>query len=216
MKRIINTALTLLLALSLIAGTSVPAYSAGKKKSTKKKAPVSVEEMTPEEAAQYYAEQATGLIIVGDSRIVQMHEAVGDTGATFIAENSKGYDWFVKNAIPRIDPLVTKGTKVVICLGVNDPDNIDKYIPTVNVWAYNWIQRGANVYYCTVNPVWDNPYTTREEVDNFNARVLTGFPGLKIIDTYTYLTTTGYKMVDGMHFDSATNAKIYFYILSML
>ena len=150
-----------------------------------------------------------GYIFVGDSRIVQMHDAVGDTGVTFIGENSKGYDWFVSTAIPRIDNLTGKGTKIVINLGVNDPGNIEKYITEVNAQAAKWEAMGATVYYATVNPVWDNPYTTREQVANFNNRLATGLIGVDIIDSYTWLMTNGYKMVDGMHYDVATNTNIY-------
>ena len=150
-----------------------------------------------------------GYIFVGDSRIVQMHDAVGDTGVTFIGENSKGYDWFVSTAIPRIDNLTGKGTKIVINLGVNDPGNIEKYITEVNAQAAKWEAMGATVYYATVNPVWDNPYTTREQVANFNNRLATGLIGVDIIDSYTWLMTNGYKMVDGMHYDAATNVNIY-------
>lgn len=150
-----------------------------------------------------------GIIFVGDSRIVQMHETVGDTGVTFIGENSKGYDWFKENAIPRVDNLVGKGTKIVINLGVNDPQNIDKYIKEVNAQAAKWEAMGAKVYYATVNPVWENPYTTKEQVENFNQRLVNGLVGVDIIDSYTWLTTNGYKLKDGLHFDDATNRNIY-------
>ena len=158
----------------------------------------------------------TGVILVGDSRFVQMHQAVGDTGATFICENRMGYDWLVDNAIPRIDALATKGSKIVINLGVNDPGHIDKYISTVNNWAYTWTSRGAKVYYATVNPVWTNPYTSKEEVINFNQKLKNGLVGVQIIDTYDYLMNTTYRMVDGMHYDTPTSAAIYLYIMGSL
>lgn len=160
--------------------------------------------------------QAVGVILVGDSRFVQMHEAMGDTGATFMAQNSKGYDWFVENAIPRIDPLVTKGTTIVINLGVNDLGNIDKYLSKVNAKAVEWKAKGAKVYYATVNPVWENPYSTEEGVVAFNTKLVNGIIGVDIIDTHSFLVANGYKLVDGLHYDGPTYANIYYYIMSQI
>lgn len=158
----------------------------------------------------------TGVIIIGDSRTVQMHEAVGSTGVTFIAEGGKGYDWMVSDGIPRADKLVTKGSKVVFALGVNDVRNINKYLATMNTWTYNWTARGAQVYVTTVNPVWDNIYVTEGGVQSFNQQLILGVPGAKIIDTHTFLKTAGYKMVDDFHYDVPTNTKVYLYIMSQL
>lgn len=163
---------------------------------------------------------AAGLIIVGDSRTVQMESTVtnnfGQTGITFIAQNSKGYNWFVENAIPRIDAITGKGTKIVINLGVNDPGNIDKYLAMVNAKAAEWTAKGAKVYYATVNPVWENPYVSEEAVVNFNNRIKTGLVGVNIIDTHDFLVTNGYKLRDGLHYDSATTLSIFNYIIGNL
>lgn len=158
----------------------------------------------------------TGVILVGDSRFVQMHQAVGETGAIFIAEERMGYNWLVEEAIPRIDALATKGSKIVINLGVNDPGNIDRYIETVNNWTYTWTLRGATVYYATVNPVWTNPYTSKEQVDNFNQKLKTGLVGVNIIDSNSYLSSTRLNIVDGLHYDNPTYVTIYLYIMGSL
>lgn len=157
-----------------------------------------------------------GVIIIGDSRTNMMHEAVGDTGTTFIAENSKGYDWMIENALPRADKLITKGTKVVFTLGVNDTRNADKYIAKINQKTFEWTSKGAVVYFATVNPVWDNPYTSEAQVAEFNKKLLAGLQGVRIIDTNTYLKMSGYRMIDGLHFDTPTNAKVYLYIMGSL
>lgn len=158
----------------------------------------------------------TGIIFIGDSRTVQMHEALGETGALYVAENGKGYDWLVSVGIPNADPCVIKGAKVVINLGVNDPGNVHNYISTVNYWASVWNQRGAKVYYATVNPVSENPYTSTEQVNYFNDELVKGLVGVNIIDTNYYLKSTGYNLVDGLHYNGPTYLNIYSYILSCL
>lgn len=158
----------------------------------------------------------TGVILVGDSRFVQMHQAVGETGAIYIAEERMGYNWLVEEAIPRIDALATKGSKIVINLGVNDPGNIDRYIETVNNWTYTWTLRGAKVYYATVNPVWTNPYTSKEQVDNFNQKLKTGLVGVNIIDSNAYLSSTKLNIVDGLHYDNPTYTTIYLFLMGSI
>jgi len=160
--------------------------------------------------------KSQGVIFVGDSRTVQMKDAVGPSYASFIAENSKGYNWFKEEAIPQIDARVGKGTKIIINLGVNDPGNIDNYIALVNAKTYEWTQKGATVYYATVNPVSENPYTSQEQVDMFNQKLVAGLTGVRIIDTNTYIKTAGYSLLDGLHYNEATYQKLYSYMLSSL
>ena len=159
---------------------------------------------------------ANGVILVGDSRFVQMHEAMGETGAKYFAQNAQGYKWFSETAIPNIDKCVGKGIKIVINLGVNDPGNADKYVALVNAKAAEWTAKGAKVYYATVNPVWDNPYTSEEQVKMINNKLVSGLQGVKIIDTHTYLMNNGYKLRDGLHYDVPTYQAIYTYIINNL
>ena len=159
---------------------------------------------------------ANGVIFVGDSRFVQMHEAMGETGAKYFAQNSQGYKWFSETAVPNVDKCVGKGIKIVINLGVNDPGNADKYVALVNAKAAEWTAKGAKVYYATVNPVWDNPYTSEEQVVMINSKLIAGLQGVKVIDTHTYLMNNGYKLRDGLHYDVPTYQRIYTYIVNNL
>ncbi len=174
------------------------------------------------QAAQASAQpkDVAGLIFVGDSRMVEMSNAVnnvlGGSPVTFIAQGSKGYTWFTEDAIPRIDAIAGKGSKIVINLGVNDLGNIGKYIETVNNKTLEWTAKGAKVYYATVNPVWENPFAEEISVVNFNNRLKTELLGVNIIDTHDYLVANGYKLRDGLHFDTPTTLAIYSYILQNL
>lgn len=153
-------------------------------------------------------------IFVGDSRFVQMHAAVGDNGVTWICEGGKGYPWFEEKAIPRIDNLVGKGTKILINLGVNDTHHADSYVTLVNGKAAEWTQKGATVYYASVNPVWENPYVTNDQVVAFNAKLSANLTGIIWIDSYTYLTENGYRLVDGLHYAEETYSAIYSYFMA--
>ncbi len=159
---------------------------------------------------------SAGVIMVGDSRCVQMQAAVGGGGCTWICENSKEYTWFVEKAIPQIDGCVGKGSKVVINLGVNDPEHYKQYAETINSKAAEWAQKGAATYLVSVNPVWENPYTTQEQVDMFNANVPGMLSGVTWIDTSTWLVTNGYRVLDGLHYDDPTYVNIFNLIMGSI
>ncbi|WMC93626.1 SH3 domain-containing protein [Kineothrix sp. MB12-C1] len=158
-----------------------------------------------------------GVILVGDSRFVQMQENVGENSCTWIAESGKGYNWFNENAIARIDGSVGKGSKILINLGVNDPGNLNNYLTLVNAKAAEWVGKGARVYYASVNPVWENPYVTEEQVEYFNSQLQNGLSGdVQWIDSHSYLDSIGYKLVDGLHYNAETYQNLYAYFMSCL
>lgn len=158
----------------------------------------------------------TPLVFIGDSRFVQMEEAVGPTPWVWIAESGKGYDWFVEKGLERADNVIGTGTKVIINLGVNDVRNADHYISLFNRKAAEWILRGAVVYYSSVNPVWTNPYVTREQVEAFNQKLQANLaPYILWIDSYHYLQSTGCRIVDGLHYDTPTYMNLYTYYMGI-
>lgn len=158
-----------------------------------------------------------GVILVGDSRFVQMQANVGENSCTWIAESGKGYKWFNDNAVSRIDGCVGNGSKIIINLGVNDPGNLNNYLTLVNTKAAEWVSKGAVVYYASVNPVWENPYVTEEQVEYFNSQMQGGLSGdVHWIDSISYLNTIGYKLVDGLHYNSETYQNLYAYFMSCL
>ena len=165
---------------------------------------------------QTVAAAPAGVIMVGDSRCVQMQAAVGGGGCSWVCENSKEYTWFSETAIPKFDQYVGKGTKVVINMGVNDPEHYYQYAELVNAKAAEWAQRGAVTYFVSVNPVWENPYTTQEQVDTFNANVPGMLVGVTWIDTSSWLTTNGYRLLDGLHYDDPTYVNIFNLIMGSL
>ena len=162
-----------------------------------------------EEPALPYIASPAGVVFVVDSRCVQMSAAVGGGGSTWICENSKRYSWFETNAVPRLDDIVGKGTKVVICMGVNDPGNYKQYAALTNQRAAQWAARGATTYFVSVNPVWENPYVTQEQVDTFNANMPGLLNGVRWIDTASIIKQGGYKLVDGLHYDTNSYISIF-------
>lgn len=158
------------------------------------------------------------IVFIGDSRFVQMEAEVnvvtGGNPWAWVSEGGRGYDWFVEKGIHRADPVIGTGTRVVINLGVNDVRNADKYISYFNQKAAEWTMRGATVYYASVNPVWTNPYVTKEQVEAFNLKLQTNLaPYIRWIDSYSYIQGIGCRIVDGLHYDQATSLHLYNYYL---
>ena len=157
-----------------------------------------------------------GVLMIGDSRCVQMRDITGGGGCSWICQKAKGYSWFESTAIPQADEIVGKGTKVVIAMGVNDVDNVYNYANLINLKAAEWAARGAKTYFVSVNPVWENPYVTEDQVVAFNSTMASSLIGVRWIDTHSYLIANGYTMVDGMHFDDATNLRVFQAIVGSL
>ena len=175
------------------------------------------QQAAPEVQPVTEVKNVSGVIFVGDSRFVQMQASVGANDCTWIAESAKGYKWFEEKAIPRIDNCVGKGSKILINLGVNDPGNIQKYITLVNAKAAEWTSLGATVYYASVNPVWENPYVTEEKVEYFNTQMQSGLSSdVHWIDSHSYITSIGYKLVDGLHYNAETYQNLYAYFMSCM
>ncbi len=192
------------------APTAVPAAPAAPAVPTAAPAP------PPAEPKQVQApKNHASVIFVGDSRTVQMQAAVGENPYTWICKNGKGYKWFQDEAVTRIENNIGKGTKIVILLGVNDANHYNDYLGLMNKKAPEWVNAGAIVYFSACNPVWENPYTSAEQVETFNAKMPAGLCGeVHWINSYDYLTTDGYRLVDGLHFDDGTSVKLYQYYLS--
>lgn len=183
---------------------------------SQKQAEVPVNEV-PAAVQQTPAQNTAGIIFVGDSRTVQMREAVGDNPYTWIAENSRGYKWLRDNAMTRIDNNVGQGTKIVILLGVNDANHYRDYLELVNAKVAGWVGAGASVYFSSCNQVWPNPYTSEEEVATFNQKMREGLSSEVIwIDSFSYLEGAGYKLLDGLHFDADTYIKLYSFYLGSI
>ena len=170
-----------------------------------------------EAAAENQTPVPAPVVLIGDSRFVQMQEAVGPNPCAWVASSGQGYKWLEESALARADRLIGGGTRVLINLGVNDTRNADKYLALINAKAAEWVQRGAVVYYASVNPVWTNPHVTKEQVEAFNTRLQAGLaPYIQWIDSYHYLLSTGMRLVDGLHFVEDTSRRIYTYYMAAL
>lgn len=159
------------------------------------------------------AATAGNVVFIGDSRTCQMQQATGGSGVDWVCQYGAKYDWFANTAISKADPLITAGTKVVICMGVNDPDRVSDYAACMNNVVWSWVGRGAKVYYVSVNPV-EEPYINEKAaaIENFNASMpgrLQG--GVVWIDTYSIIKANpaAYPFVDGIHFESNANIAIF-------
>ena len=197
-------------ALAAIQQQQAAQAAAAQQQQAQTQAPAPAPAQAPAQAAPAAPVQASaGVLFIGDSRCVQMREAVGGGGCSWICENAKGYKWLSETAIGQADPIVGKGTKVVVCLGVNDTGNAGNYAALINQKAAEWAGRGARTYFVSVNPVWTNPWVTEEQVTNFNASIAGQLSGVRYIDTHSVLINNGYVSVDGLHYDTNTYVTIF-------
>ena len=156
-------------------------------------------------------------IMVGDSRFVGMQQAVGDAGCVWIGQFSAGLDWFANTAVPEIDAVVGDGSVIIINMGVNDLGNVWSYLDILNQKVPQWLEKGAVVYYMSVNPVESHPYISNDDIANFNNILYNNMPPeMGWIETYSYLLEYGYGTQDGVHFDTGTYQTIFYYTMEVL
>lgn len=160
------------------------------------------------------------VIFVGDSRTVGMGQTAGQ-GETYIAKTGEGYEWFSTTGLKRLRKALQKDpdAAVVINLGINDLGNIGHYIKLYNRLFRSYPQ--ADFYLMSVNPIEQKKavsegYTvTNQQITAFNQKLRSAF-GSRYVSCSTYLKSSGYSTVDGIHYNSATYRKIYRYIMGVL
>lgn len=156
-----------------------------------------------------YPEPSTGYIFVGDSRFVNMNDVCGISkrdNLFMVAKVGEGYSWFSETALGQIKRITSSGLfdkwKLIICLGINDLGNIDKYVK-----KYESLKDVYDITLVSVNPVNNYGNLSNAQIEKFNS-VLTELP-YDYIDTYHLLLSTGYATTDGLHYSGDTTRKIY-------
>ncbi len=153
-------------------------------------------------------------IFAGDSRTVQMSQAVDEDDYKWIAKVGEGYNFFSSEAVPQIDATVGDGSVIIINYGVNDLHNSEKYIKLINKKIDSWIDAGATVYYAAVTPVSDYPTITNSDIEKFNSEMRKGLDSrIGWLDGYSFLQNHGFSTGDGLHYNEATYQSLYsFYV----
>ena len=155
------------------------------------------------------------VIMIGDSRCVQMKSHVGAGSDTWSCKGSMGLNWMKNTGVPNVESKIGNGTKIVIMMGVNDLYQPEAYISYINQKASTWASKGAKTYFVSVNPV-DGSYSNlTSKIVSFNNKLRSGLnSNVKYIDTYSYLVSSGFNTSDGLHYKSDTSRKIYNYVKS--
>ena len=151
--------------------------------------------------------KADDIYMLGDSRFVGMQQVDKSENHKYYAEVGKGLS-YLENYFNQIQDKVTENDKIVINFGVNDLENIDKYINCVNAFAG---KTDAKIYYMTVNPV--NEIKERSHGYNVKAKTVNSFNNklklglnkeITILDSNQYLVGNTYSTRDGIHYTNDT------------
>lgn len=153
------------------------------------------------------------VVYIGDSRTEGLRDVNSDSKNTFICLSSMGYDWMLSTAFPQAESYASSGTAFVILMGVNDLYHQNSYISVINQKAAEWKKKGAVVYFASVGPVQNDPYTSNSEIESFNRALKNGLSSdVGYIDLYGELNKSGYQTVDGTHYTNAVSKNILSFI----
>lgn len=171
---------------------------------------------TEESSQSNTSTQIKERIFVGDSRTVGMQSAVGGNDI-WSSKSSIGLDWMRSTGIPNIEANIKEGTALIILLGVNDLYQANNYISYLNMNAPGWVQKGAKVYFVSVNPTDGNYDYLNTDINNFNQNLKQGLiSDIKYIDSNSHLKSVGFQTTDGLHYTADTYQEIYNYIINNL
>lgn len=153
----------------------------------------------------------TGYIFIGDSRFVGMDDVcnISETDNRFvIAKVSEGYDFLINTALPEAERITQNNSnitdwKYIICLGVNDLYNLDKYIDT-----YSELCNTIDLIIVSVNPIEYHNTISNETIEEFNSK-LENIEGIQYVDSYSILLNNGFGTIDGIHYTDRTYELIY-------
>lgn len=153
------------------------------------------------------------VVYIGDSRTEGLRDVNSDSKNTFICLSSMGCDWMLSTAFPQAESYASSGTAFVILMGVNDLYHQNSYISAINQKAAEWKKKGAVVYFASVGPVQNDPYTSNSEIESFNRALKNGLSSdVGYIDLYGELNKSGYQTVDGTHYTNAVSKNILSFI----
>lgn len=153
------------------------------------------------------------VVYIGDSRTEGLRDVNSDSKNTFICLSSMGYDWMLSTAFPQAESYASSGIAFVILMGVNDLYHQNSYISAINQKAAEWKKKGAVVYFASVGPVQNDPYTSNSEIESFNRALKNGLSSdVGYIDLYGELNKSGYQTVDGTHYTNAVSKNILSFI----
>lgn len=153
------------------------------------------------------------VVYIGDSRTEGLRDVNSDSKNTFVCLSSMGYDWMLSTAFPQAESYASSGTAFVILMGVNDLYHQNSYISAINQKAAEWKKKGAVVYFASVGPVQNDPYTSNSEIESFNRALKNGLSSdVGYIDLYGELNKSGYQTVDGTHYTNAVSKNILSFI----
>ncbi|MDD4407227.1 MAG: NlpC/P60 family protein [Bacilli bacterium] len=161
------------------------------------------------------------LIYVGDSRINNIKNTINKSEITYMAQDGSGYVWFSDDTVlNELQSYIGADTTkyVIFSFGINDLNNIDKYINVYNTLINNY--KNVKFYFMSVNPINEelaiaNGFNiTNEEIMAFNTKLSSAFTD-SYIDVYSQIVNN-FSTDDGVHYNNETNQKIHNIVLQFI
>lgn len=154
------------------------------------------------------------IIWVGDSRTEGMQDAITNGNNVWIAKTSTGYNWFNDTAAKQVTTKIEDDDIIVFNFGVNDLNNVDKYINKLNELAGGDWSKASKIIVMSVNPVIDGKNAaSNAAIEQFNNTMKNGLSEkITYVDTYSTLKDSLSESDfdnEGLHYTNDVYKKIY-------
>lgn len=188
------------------------------------------------------AKKHSYVYLVGDSRMTytESQHGKGLKRTRFVAKFGEGIEWFENGggyakllAKIKADGKTKKKKAVVFCLGVNDMENVGRYVSFYSSIAPTLKKLGCDLYVASVNPFSPAQRVACKEARSgrpfseprsyalkaaFDA-AMRRLRGFRYVDTCSRMLATGFAyskrhgVPDGLHYSKATNGRNLAYLL---
>lgn len=152
-------------------------------------------------------------VFVGDERLQTLASYSYDDTDMWLCRASADAEWFLDTACPSVTENLTKGSTIIVSLGLSDLSRADDYVTIINTYAQTWKEKGCKVYFVSLGPVDSTAYVSNEDIMAFNT-VIFNNTTCGFVDTYNYLASDGFSTTDGINYDGVTSQSMYDYIVN--
>lgn len=156
------------------------------------------------------------ICFVGDSRFYTMQNVLL-TDVSFITEQNANLEWL--NSVSKTS-IETYGDKIdifVVSIGLNDIENSDAYLKTLNDLANN--NENKNFIFVNVAPIDEEKYSnvTNKQIESFNKEIKKNInQKWRVIDLYQYVVDNKLKTADGSNYAIGDLANMFSWIIDSI
>lgn len=164
--------------------------------------------------------KTNNFIFIGDTRLDSLKDVSYSFKfdfLKFITSDNFDCDWVRNKALFELNNILNNTSlsyNIVFSIGINDLENVDRYITFFNDMAK--LHPNHNIFVIDISPLDEIKFLeyydgliNNDDIYSFNRKLTKGLdPDVKLIYSYKELIINGYNTIDGYYFDEDTSLNL--------